>query len=112
MAEREMWYDREGRPIDMLMYAVLRGDPEYFRVAEDLVGHFSVSTVWLGLDHNYMGQGPPLIFETMVFGTDPRLPWWEEWQQRYATREGAEKGHKEVCDDIARELQIALDLDG
>lgn len=26
-----------------------------------------VSTVFLGLDHNMMGRGPPLIFETMVF---------------------------------------------
>ena len=27
-----------------------------------------VSTAFLGLDHNYRGEGPPLLFETMVFG--------------------------------------------
>jgi hypothetical protein len=26
-----------------------------------------LSTVWLGLDHNYSRTGPPLIFETMLF---------------------------------------------
>lgn len=26
-----------------------------------------VSTVWLGLDHNFGRSGPPLIFETMAF---------------------------------------------
>lgn len=27
-----------------------------------------VSTVFLGLDHRYAGAGPPLLFETMIFG--------------------------------------------
>ena len=27
-----------------------------------------VSTVFLGLDHNFHKDGPPLIYETMVFG--------------------------------------------
>jgi hypothetical protein len=26
-----------------------------------------VSTVFLGLDHNFMEGGPPLLFETMIF---------------------------------------------
>ena len=26
-----------------------------------------LSTVWLGLDHNFFSSGPPLIFETMLF---------------------------------------------
>src|SRR5215471_17514474 len=26
-----------------------------------------VSTVFLGLDHNYSGVGPPIVFETMIF---------------------------------------------
>jgi hypothetical protein len=30
-----------------------------------------LSTVWLGLDHQY-GDGPPLIFETMLFAPDPK----------------------------------------
>jgi hypothetical protein len=26
-----------------------------------------ISTVFLGLDHNFFGRGPPVLFETMVF---------------------------------------------
>lgn len=39
------------------------------RVALTQVGPCTVSTVFLGLDHNYFG-GPPLLFETMVFVPD------------------------------------------
>lgn len=28
---------------------------------------YLVSTVFLGLDHNFFGKGPPILFETMVF---------------------------------------------
>lgn len=33
------------------------------------VGNSTISTVFLGLDHQY-GDGPPLLFETLVFGGD------------------------------------------
>lgn len=31
-------------------------------------GSVLISTVFLGLDHNFTQEGPPLIFETMIFG--------------------------------------------
>jgi hypothetical protein len=34
-------------------------------IAED--GSWRVSTVWLGIDHRNWGDGPPLLFETMIF---------------------------------------------
>lgn len=37
------------------------------KVALTEVGPHTISTVFLGLDHNFMGKGPPLLFETMVF---------------------------------------------
>lgn len=36
-------------------------------VGKSEVGQFTVSTVFLGLDHG-VGVGPPQIFETMIFG--------------------------------------------
>lgn len=33
------------------------------QLADDRV----ISTVFLGIDHNLLGKGPPLLFETMVF---------------------------------------------
>ena len=48
-----------------------------------------VSTVFLGIDHSLGGEGPPLLFETMVF----RGPDGGE-EERYATWAEAEAGHK------------------
>jgi hypothetical protein len=42
-------------------------DNDRRRVAATEVGGYTVSTVFLGLDHQY-GDGPPLLFETLVFG--------------------------------------------
>jgi hypothetical protein len=36
-------------------------------VAKEMIGHVRVSTVFLGIDHNFDG-GAPLLFETMIFG--------------------------------------------
>lgn len=46
-----------------------------------------VSTVFLGLDHQW-GSGPPLLFETMIFG-GPH----DEMQWRYTTWAEAQAGH-------------------
>jgi hypothetical protein len=32
-----------------------------------------VSTVFLGVDHNFFGVGGPILFETMIFGGDLRI---------------------------------------
>jgi hypothetical protein len=53
-----------------------------------------VSTVWLGLDHNY-GGGRPHIFETMVFPSDNDMG--ELDQRRYSTEAEALAGHEELC---------------
>ena len=53
-------------------------------------GNF-VSTVFLGLDHNF-GIGKPLLFETMVFSNTKDLD--ELDMNRYSTYKEAEKGHK------------------
>lgn len=56
--------------------------------------HLWVSTVFLGIDHNW-GDGPPLLFETMIFHDgDGR----EEW--RYATWADAQAGHSRVVDEL------------
>jgi hypothetical protein len=47
-----------------------------------------VSTIFLGLDHNFGMYGPPLLFETMVFGGALH-----EACERYATWQEAEVGH-------------------
>lgn len=46
-----------------------------------------VSTVFLGLDHRYTDDGPPLLFETMIFPG-------QEFCERYSTWEEAVAGHE------------------
>ena len=58
-------------------------------VAKTRVGKLEVSTVFLGIAHAF-GNNRPLLFETMVFGGS------EDYQERYATWEEAEKGHDRV----------------
>ena len=60
-------------------------------VAHTNVNEFvSVSTVFLGLNYQF-GDGPPILFETRVYGGDE-----DGYQRRYATWEEAEAGHKEA----------------
>ena len=56
-------------------------------VANDIIGGVRVSTVFIGLDHIF-DDGPPLIFETMVFGGPL-----DQEMERYSTREQAAAGH-------------------
>ncbi|MFQ5591315.1 MAG: hypothetical protein ACE5FM_00025 [Methyloligellaceae bacterium] len=59
----------------------------WWRVASDVVGASTISTVFLGIDHQF-GDGPPILYETMVFGG----PCNEECR-RYHTKEEALIGH-------------------
>ena len=68
------------------------------RVAKTSVGGRSVSTVFLGIDHNFDMDGPPILFETMVFhkddgNDDP----WHDYQVRHpGSWEQAEEGHRRL----------------
>jgi len=55
-----------------------------------------VSTTFLGLDHCLDGVGP-ILFETMIFGGIHSDDQW-----RYATWEGAKKGHQEAVNLVLR----------
>jgi hypothetical protein len=59
-------------------------------VRQDQIGEVKVSTVFLGLDHNW-SDGPPILFETMVFGGEH-----DGECERYSTWEEAEAGHVAV----------------
>lgn len=89
------YYDRDGATIDVRVWATLFEDKEYRRVvqttvvdAADPAKTYDVSTIWLGLDHNW-GSGAPLIFETMVFGDGAD----DMAIDRYSTEALAREGH-------------------
>lgn len=65
-------------------------------VAKSQVGEVEVSTVFLGLDHNF-GDGEPLLFETMIFGGEH-----DGYQERYATKIEALKGHEKALNLVEK----------
>lgn len=70
-------------------------------VAQTRQGDVSVSTVFLGMDHNYMGESPtPLLYETLVFGGphDGRL-------ERYSTSSEALDGHDAMVREVLGEAR-------
>lgn len=93
------YYDPDGMPISVGRWIALFEDTAARVVASTVVGlpgggTAQVSTVWLGLDHNYSGTGPPLIFETMVFFEAGRYDS-DDWCARSSTREEALAAHQE-----------------
>lgn len=94
--------DKTYRPCHLMEWAnqiedMHKNDTKH--VAHDVVEGFRVSTVWLGMDHNWLGiGGKPHLFETMIFAEN-NPSWNEEFMWRYATYDEALRGH-----------QIAIDL--
>ncbi len=99
------YYDRQGNPITTMEWvSSFENFDEKVVRQETLPNGKWVSTVWLGLNHQF-GDGPPLIFESMVFPAKPdgppklgeRDPDRDELEQRrYSTEEEALAGHAEL----------------
>jgi hypothetical protein len=64
-------------------------------VRQDTIGKVRISTVFLGLDHQWHPNERPLLFETMIFGGEH-----DEYQDRYTTWEEAERGHEEALNMV------------
>jgi hypothetical protein len=101
--------DHEIIPATLDEWAKWFGENER-HVAETDVGKQWVSTVFLGLDHQY-GEGPPLLFETMVFNRKPdgEIDFGGEETFRYATWDAAEAGHKAVVKRLEAKLKESVD---
>jgi hypothetical protein len=50
-----------------------------------------ISTIFLGIDYNFRDSGPPVTFETMIFGGEHAESIW-----RYSTWDQAERGHMQA----------------
>ena len=65
-------------------------------VQQDVIAPgIAISTVFLGLDHNMFGDGPPLVFETMIFreGDGNETFRWSTWDE-------AMEGHKALTEAL------------
>ena len=67
------------------------------RIARTTIGEVEISTVFLGIDHSFGFSKKTILFETMVFGREL-----DGEQERYATWEEAEQGHKEMVDKVMK----------
>lgn len=87
------------------------------RVARtELLDGSEVSTVFLGLDHSFADDGPPVLFETCLFfaeDTDDASPTtWSDGRpvrqsdvvRRYSTWAEAELGHIEIVEHLTEQL--------
>lgn len=96
--------DAQGRPVpetDLIKWA------EWLETADRVVGRETigpckVSTVFLGLDHRFGEGGPPILWETMVFGGPDKL---KGTMKRCAgNREQAEAMHNEIVEYVKAQL--------
>jgi hypothetical protein len=79
LMEWTMWFEKTDRRIALTML------PDGKRV----------STVFLALDHGFEAEGPPILYETMVFPPDSS----DDLDcDRYSTKQEALEGHKRMVD--------------
>jgi hypothetical protein len=71
-----------------------------WRVAETELGQVRISTVFLGLDHQFFG-GQPLLFESMIFGGQH-----DQYTNRCSTWDEAEKMHEEAVALVRGNLRV------
>ena len=76
---------------DPFKWALNHGDTDCRRVNETVIGETRISTVFIGIDHAWLG-GPPMLFETMCFGGPLDME-----QVRTSTWELAESQHEAIC---------------
>jgi hypothetical protein len=101
--------DDERRPVrcdNHKLWGEMMEDISRRRVARTQVtDKVHVSTVFLGIDHRFIGNGPPLLFETMIFGGPEEI---DQAQWRYSSWDDAETGHAAAV----RIAHTALQLKG
>ncbi len=116
----EIYYDIDGKPMSQEDWLSKFADMGYKQVARTTISlgdndRVTVSTVWLGLDHNWL-DGPPLIFETMIFGLGEKDTPRDDDEfgyepcYRYSTKEDALRGH-DACVKAVRRGQNFNDFD-
>jgi hypothetical protein len=85
------------KAVDLITWAQWMETFENRRIALDTIGGITVSTVFLGVDHNFSGEGGPILFESLVtakYLDEPDSVTEQELETvRYRTYEEAVKGH-------------------
>src|SRR5690242_16801718 len=100
--DEPLFWDKEGTPLNLDNFVLLRSDTEYRFVAVDVFGHVRVVTVWIGTDQG-VGQGrPPLIFGTAALVEEEegvQIVDALEWHA--ATEDEARRNHADMLELLA-----------
>jgi hypothetical protein len=88
-----LWFDRASRDRSRIIQQdYVEGTADDQRVG--------VSTVFLGLDHNFTATGPPVLWESLVFGTALNGQ-----QRRYTSKAAAIRGHQDLVARVSEAWQ-------
>lgn len=93
-------YDKQGRSINLVEYEELLKHDGYKVVDVTTINDVTISTVWLGINHNY-GEGAPVIFETLVFGGTH-----DGSMERYNTEDEALEGHEAMVNFVLKPKSV------
>lgn len=75
--------------VDFLTWAMWLEDGNRRVGYTEITSQITVSTVFIGLDYRHFGNGPPILFETIVFGGPL-----DGDGGRYSSYDDAETAHK------------------
>lgn len=96
-SHNELFYILDGKtPIpcpDHVAWSEWYGNIDNSIIVQNTLDDIRVSTVFLGVDRNMSVQGPPLLFETMVFSNSEK---YSHIQRRYSSFDEAVTGHNQI----------------
>jgi hypothetical protein len=96
--------DENDRPVpepDLRKWAAWFCNVHKRRVAIETIDGVQISTIFLGMDHNWENSGPPILWETMVFGGELS----DEQDRCSGNREQAEAMHLKMVERV-KSLQV------
>lgn len=103
--------DADNRPVrihDMIAWAQWFEDANRTVAWTQITSEITVSTVFLGIDHRHFGKGPPILFETMVFGP-PGNKDIDSSMYRYSSWDDAEIGHAAIVRRLRAQRHVKSD---
>ncbi|MBV9577765.1 MAG: hypothetical protein JO057_04150 [Chloroflexi bacterium] len=93
--------DDEDNPVrqdDPQIWKAFMQDGRRRRVAFDEAGKWTVTTLFMGIDHDLVGNGPPVLWKTSVVGPQP----WGGFSCWYSSRWKALSQHDQVAEAVRR----------
>jgi len=101
---RQQFYilvNKEPKPADCQEWGSWFEGADRVVAKEEVEEGVTVSTVFLGIDHNFASDGPPILFESLIFGGQ-----FDGDMRRYATWDEALQGHKAMVEMVRNSIIV------